>query len=106
MNVNMVTCGGQATIPMVAAVSRVQAWPTARSSPPVVQVDRPGHPQEHRRIHPHHRGAVEKVGGARKGKAIMAIINPAEPPMMMRNTIYCLTDDEPDHVRIPSRSCR
>jgi acetaldehyde/propanal dehydrogenase len=42
-------------------------------------------------------GAIEKVGGARKGKAL-AIINPAEPPMIMRNTISCLTDDEPDHV--------
>ena len=43
--------------------------------------------------------AIEIVGGARKGKAL-AIINPAEPPMMMRNTISCLTDDEPDQARI------
>ncbi|MDR2837150.1 MAG: acetaldehyde dehydrogenase (acetylating), partial [Azonexus sp.] len=43
--------------------------------------------------------AIERVGGARKGKAL-AIINPAEPPMLMRNTIYCLTDEEPDQKRI------
>jgi acetaldehyde/propanal dehydrogenase len=43
--------------------------------------------------------AIEIVGGARKGKAL-AIINPADPPMMMRNTISCLTDDEPDQERI------
>ena len=43
--------------------------------------------------------AIERVGGARKGKAL-AIINPADPPMMMRNTIQCLCDDEPDQARI------
>ena len=44
-------------------------------------------------------GAIEKVGGAEKGKAII-IINPAEPPLIMRDTVHCLTADEPDQARI------
>ncbi|MBN0989992.1 acetaldehyde dehydrogenase (acetylating), partial [Amphritea sp. RP18W] len=44
-------------------------------------------------------GAVEKVGGAKKGKAII-IINPAEPPLMMRDTVHCLTEGEPDQAAI------
>jgi acetaldehyde/propanal dehydrogenase len=48
--------------------------------------------------------AIEVVGGARKGKAL-AIINPAEPPMIMRNTISCLTDEEPDEPQASSNRC-
>ncbi|MET0044581.1 MAG: acetaldehyde dehydrogenase (acetylating), partial [Candidatus Thiodiazotropha sp. 6PLUC3] len=44
-------------------------------------------------------GAVEKVGGAKKGKAII-ILNPAEPPLMMRDTVHCITEDEPDQAAI------
>jgi acetaldehyde/propanal dehydrogenase len=100
MNVNMVTCGGQATIPMVARRQPRAAgglWRDRRHR--VQQIGRPRHAQEHRRIHPHHAGAVEKVGGAKKGKAII-IINPAEPPLIMRDTVHCLTEDQPDQAAI------
>jgi len=100
MNVNMVTCGGQATIPMVAAVSRVQdveygeiiATVSSRSVGP-------GTRQNIDEFTRTTSGAVEKVGGAKKGKAII-IINPAEPPLMMRDTIHCLTKDSPDQEKI------
>ncbi|MFL0807988.1 MAG: acetaldehyde dehydrogenase (acetylating) [Oceanobacter sp.] len=100
MNVNMVTCGGQATIPMVAAVSRVQpvdygeivATVSSRSVGPGTRVNI----DEFTRTTS---GAVEKVGGAKKGKAII-IINPAEPPLIMRDTIHCLTESEPNRDAI------
>lgn len=100
MNVNMVTCGGQATIPLVAAVSRVQAVSygeivatvSSRSIGPGTRTNI----DEFTRTTA---GAVEKVGGAKKGKAII-IINPAEPPLMMRDTVHCLTEDDPDQQRI------
>lgn len=100
MNVNMVTCGGQATIPMVAAVSKVQpvaygeiiATVSSRSVGPGTRVNI----DEFTRTTA---GAVEKVGGAKQGKAII-IINPAEPPLMMRDTVHCLTESEPDQNAI------
>ena len=100
MNVNMVTCGGQATIPMVAAVSRVQkvvygeivATVSSKSAGPGTRKNI----DEFTRTTA---GAVEKVGGAKKGKAII-IINPAEPPLMMRDTIHCLTETAPDQAAI------
>ncbi len=100
MNVNMVTCGGQATIPMVAAVSQVQdveygeiiATVSSRSAGPGTRKNI----DEFTRTTA---GAVEKVGGADKGKAII-IINPAEPPLIMRDTVHCLTKDTPDEAAI------
>lgn len=100
MNVNMVTCGGQATIPMVAAVSRVQpvaygeivATVSSKSVGPGTRVNI----DEFTRTTS---GAVQQVGGAKKGKAII-IINPAEPPMIMRDTVHCLTETEPDREKI------
>lgn len=100
MNVNMVTCGGQATIPMVAAVSQVQdveygeivATVSSRSVGP-------GTRQNIDEFTRTTAGAVEAVGGADKGKAII-IINPAEPPLMMRDTVHCLTKETPDQAAI------
>lgn len=100
MNVNMVTCGGQATIPMVAAVSQVQdveygeivATVSSRSVGP-------GTRQNIDEFTRTTAGAVEAVGGADKGKAII-IINPAEPPLMMRDTVHCLTKEKPDQAAI------
>ncbi|MBH1965951.1 MAG: acetaldehyde dehydrogenase (acetylating) [Comamonadaceae bacterium] len=100
MNVNMVTCGGQATIPMVAAVSQVQS--VAYGEIVATVSSRSVGPGTRKNIDEFTRttaGAVEKVGGAQKGKAII-IINPAEPPLIMRDTVHCLTVDEPDQAAI------
>ncbi|GAD51226.1 acetaldehyde dehydrogenase CmtH, partial [Caenibius tardaugens NBRC 16725] len=91
-NVNMVTCGGQATIPMVAAVSRVAkvhyaeivASVSSRSAGPGTRANI----DEFTRTTAN---AIEKVGGATKGKAII-ILNPAEPPMIMRDTVFTLSE--------------
>jgi acetaldehyde/propanal dehydrogenase len=100
MNVNMVSCGGQATIPMVAAISRVQSVDYAEIVATVAS--RSAGPGTRRNIDEFTRttaSGIEKVGGARRGKAII-ILNPAEPPLMMRDTVHCLTRDEPDRERI------
>ena len=100
MNVNMVTCGGQATIPMVYAVSRVQ--PVGYAEIVATVSSRSAGPGTRKNIDEFTRttsGAVAKVGGAREGKAII-IINPADPPLIMRDTVHCLTDGEPDQQRI------
>lgn len=100
MNVNMVTCGGQATIPMIAAVSRVQA--VAYGEIIAAISSRSAGPGTRRNIDEFTRttsGAIEKVGGAASGKAII-IINPAEPPLIMRDTVHCLTEDTPDREAI------
>ncbi|RLW52242.1 MAG: acetaldehyde dehydrogenase (acetylating) [gamma proteobacterium symbiont of Stewartia floridana] len=100
LNVNMVTCGGQATIPMVAAVSRVQ--PVAYGEIVATVSSRSAGPGTRKNIDEFTQttsGAVEKVGGAKKGKAII-ILNPAEPPLMMRDTVHCITEGEPDQAAI------
>ncbi len=100
MNVNMVTCGGQATIPMVAAVSRVQ--PVAYGEIVATVSSRSAGPGTRKNIDEFTRttaAAVERVGGARQGKAII-ILNPADPPIIMRDTVHCLTESEPDQVAI------
>jgi acetaldehyde dehydrogenase len=89
-NINMVTCGGQATIPMVAAVSRVTqvvyaeivASIASKSAGPGTRanIDEFTETTSH---------AIETVGAARRGKAII-ILNPAEPPLIMRDTVFCL----------------
>jgi acetaldehyde/propanal dehydrogenase len=100
MNVNMVTCGGQATIPMVAAVSRVQK--VAYGEIIATVSSRSVGPGTRKNIDEFTRttaGAVEKIGGAAEGKAII-VINPAEPPLIMRDTIHCLTEEDPDEEAI------
>jgi len=100
MNVNLVTCGGQATIPMVAAVSRVQ--PVSYAEIVATVSSKSAGPGTRKNIDEFTRttaGAIEKIGGAREGKAII-IINPAEPPLIMRDTIHCLTEEEPDQEAI------
>lgn len=100
MNVNMVTCGGQATIPMVAAVSRIQAVDYGEIVATVAS--KSAGPGTRKNIDEFTRttaGAVEKIGGAKQGKAII-ILNPAEPPMIMRDTVHCLTKDKPDEAAI------
>ncbi|MDX1466224.1 MAG: acetaldehyde dehydrogenase (acetylating) [Halomonas sp.] len=100
MNVNMVTCGGQATIPMVHAVSRVQAVEYGEIVATVSSRSvGPGTRQNIDEFTRTTAGAVEQVGGARRGKAII-VINPAEPPLIMRDTIHCLTESEPDQAAI------
>ena len=99
-NVNMVTCGGQATIPMVAAVSRVQSVSYAEIVATVasksVGMGTRDNIDEFTRTTS---SAIEKIGGADEGKAII-VINPAEPPLVMRDTIHCLTKEAPNETDI------
>ena len=100
MNVNMVSCGGQATIPMVNAVSRVQAVSYGEIIATVSS--RSVGPGTRANIDEFTRTTsegIEQVGGADKGKAII-VINPADPPLIMRDTIHCLTKEEPDQEKI------
>jgi len=100
MNVNMISCAGQATIPIISAVSSVQpvAYAEIIASLASKSVG-PGTRANLDEFTYTTSNALVTVGGARTGKAL-AVINPAEPPMIMRNTIYCETDDTPDQVAI------
>jgi acetaldehyde dehydrogenase len=99
-NLNMVTCGGQATVPIVAAVARVGLVSYAeivssiasRSAGPGTRANIDEFTETTAR-------ALEVVGGAARGKAVI-ILNPADPPLLMRNTVYCLVEGDCDHQAI------
>ncbi|MEG2404866.1 MAG: acetaldehyde dehydrogenase (acetylating), partial [Oscillospiraceae bacterium] len=95
-NINLVTCGGQATTPIVAAISQVQKVKYAEIVSTLASKSAgPGTRANIDEFTETTATALRVVGKAEKSKAII-ILNPAEPPLMMRNTIYCQTDGEPD----------
>jgi acetaldehyde dehydrogenase len=99
-NVNLITCGGQATIPMVHAVSRVV--PVAYAEIVATVASPSAGPGTRANIDEFTRTTsrgVEVIGGARRGKAII-ILNPAEPPMIMRDTIFCAIPADADRDAI------
>ena len=93
-NVNLITCGGQATIPLVYAVSRVTPVPYAEMVSTIASLSAgPGTRQNIDEFTLTTARGLEALGGAKQGKAII-ILNPADPPILMRNTIYVLLDRE------------
>jgi acetaldehyde dehydrogenase len=99
-NLNMVTCGGQATVPIVAAIgdavpvayAEIVSSISSRSAGPGTRANLDEFVETTAK-------ALEVVGGASRGKAIV-VLNPAEPPLLMRNTVYCLVEGDCDHDRI------
>jgi acetaldehyde dehydrogenase len=99
-NLNMVTCGGQATIPMVWAVSRVV--PVAYAEIVATVASKSAGPGTRANIDEFTTTtarAVEALGGAARGKAII-ILNPADPPLIMRDTIFCQIPDDADEAKV------
>lgn len=99
-NVNMVSCGGQATIPIVAAISSVHTVDYAEIIATISS--KSAGPGTRKNIDEFTRttaAGLEQVGRAKQGKAII-ILNPAEPPMLMRDTVHCIIDCEPDEEAV------
>jgi acetaldehyde dehydrogenase len=99
-NLNMVTCGGQATVPIVAAVGKagIVSYAEIVSSISAKSAG-PGTRANIDEFIETTATALRVVGGAQRGKAVI-ILNPADPPVLMRNTVYCLVDGDCDHDRI------
>ncbi|MFE7767652.1 acetaldehyde dehydrogenase (acetylating) [Streptomyces sp. NPDC057438] len=98
-DVNMVTCGGQATIPIVHAVARTTPVPYAEIVASIASKSAgPGTRANIDEFTETTSAAIETVGGATRGKAII-VLNPAEPPLIMRDTVFCLIGDA-DHDAI------
>jgi acetaldehyde dehydrogenase len=99
-NLNMVTCGGQATVPIVAAVGKagIVSYAEIVSSISAKSAG-PGTRSNIDEFIETTATALRVVGGAQRGKAVM-ILNPADPPVLMRNTVYCLVDGDVNHRSI------
>lgn len=105
-NLNMVTCGGQATVPIVAAVgeaafvfyAEIVSSISSKSAGPGTRANIDEFTETTSR-------ALEEVGGAQRGKAVM-ILNPADPPILMRNTVYCLVEGDCDQAAIEASILR
>ncbi|MFE2377607.1 acetaldehyde dehydrogenase (acetylating) [Streptomyces sp. NPDC059398] len=99
-NVNMITCGGQATIPMVYAVSRIAPVRYAEIVASVSSVSAgPGTRANIDEFTRTTSRGIEDIGGAERGKAII-ILNPADPPVMMRDTVFCAIPEDADRDAI------
>jgi acetaldehyde dehydrogenase len=99
-NLNMITCGGQATIPLVAAVSAVTPVPYAEIVASIASRSAgPGTRANIDEFTVTTARAIERVGGAGRGKAII-ILNPVEPPMIMRDTVFCAISPDADQAAI------
>ena len=99
-NLNLVTCGGQATVPIVAAVAEVGIVSYAEIVSSIsAKSAGPGTRANLDEFTETTAAALAAVGGARRGRAMM-ILNPADPPILMRNTVYCLIDGDVDHAGI------
>jgi acetaldehyde dehydrogenase len=99
-NLNMVTCGGQATTPIVAAVSRAADVRYAEMVSTVASASAgPGTRQNIDEFTRTTARALEEIGGAAHGKAIV-ILNPADPPILMRNTVFCALPEGTDHQAV------
>jgi len=99
-NLNLVTCGGQATTPIVAAVSRAADVPYAEMVSTVASASAgPGTRQNIDEFTRTTARALEEIGGAAHGKAII-ILNPADPPILMRNTVFCALPEGTDHQAV------
>ncbi|MFB7942985.1 acetaldehyde dehydrogenase (acetylating) [Streptomyces sp. NPDC056049] len=99
-NVNMITCGGQATIPMVYAVSRVVPVAYAEIVASVASVSAgPGTRANIDEFTRTTSRGIETIGGAARGKAII-ILNPADPPVIMRDTVFCAVPEDADRAAI------
>jgi acetaldehyde dehydrogenase len=99
-DVNMITCGGQATIPIVAAVSEVTPVPYAEIVATIASLSAgPGTRQSIDEFTRTTARGLEEIGGAERGKAII-ILNPADPPLIMRDTVFCGISPEADREAI------